>query len=95
MHLDWDAGQFDCDPDQVLTVDPLEDAGALTDACEWLTGILADGRVLSIEVQRLARREQISLTTLRRAKTKLGVTATHEGMGTGSVWFWSLPGEAT
>lgn len=93
--IEWDAGQFDYDADAVLSVDPQEDAVVLSDACEWLSGLLSNGRVLSGEVQKLAKREQISLSTLRRAKAKLGVQAVHEGMGTGSVWFWTLPNGGT
>jgi 5S rRNA maturation endonuclease (ribonuclease M5) len=93
MRVSWDDGQFEYDADEVLAANPHEDAKALTDACEWLQGLLADGRVVSKEIRKLARQEQISGSTLKRAKAKLRVQAIHDGMGTGSFWYWRLPRE--
>jgi len=91
MVVQWEAGQFDCTADEVLAVSDTEDRRAIDDACKWLRGLLADGRMRSTEILNLAKRESFVEKTVRRAKCKLGVVAVKEGIGTGAVWYWKLP----
>lgn len=90
MAVEWETGQYEYEADEVLAASH-DEPGALADACQWLRGILADGRVNSTDIIRMARKERIAERTLRRAKAKLGVEAIHEGIGTASFWYWQLP----
>lgn len=94
MALQWDDGEFEYEADQVLAVSR-EEPGALADACEWLEGVLADGKVRSSDVWKMAAKEKIVEKTLRRAKAKLGVDARKHGIGSESFWYWELPKKVT
>ena len=87
--VQWESRQFECSADDVLA-EP-KDETPVGEAEQFLGELLADGRVQSREVLRIAKREHVAERTLRRAKEKLGVIAEKEGMGTGAVWFWKLP----
>jgi len=92
MNVKWEAGQFECNADEVLAVDGnSQDPKVLSDACKWLREVLANGKVRSTEIKTLAAQEQISGSTLKRAKGKLSVESLHEGMGVASVWYWQPP----
>lgn len=67
-----------------------EERTALDEAMDVLRDVLADGPLQAKDVQRAARDAGISEITLRRAKSKLGVTATREGFGSAGRWVWSL-----
>jgi putative DNA primase/helicase len=64
------------------------------EAKDFLLKILTEngGSMLQKDVEDHAGGEGISLITLRRAKTELGVISKKQGMGGG--WVWSLPGKA-
>jgi len=89
--VQWESRQFECSADDVLA-EP-KDETPVGEAEQFLCELLADGRVQSREVMRIAKREHVAERTLRRAKEKLGVVAEKEGMGSGAVWFWRLPDE--
>jgi len=91
MAVNWETGQFDCSADEALAAESGEDHTALADAEQWLRGLLADGRMRSTEILRLAKRESFVEKTVRRAKCKLGVVAVKEGVGEVSAWYWKLP----
>src|SRR5262249_19247831 len=59
-------------------------------ACEFLADALADGPRLKADLEAEAEDDQISMSTLRRAKKKLGVRAFKESGGAGR-WWWRLP----
>jgi len=91
MAVIWEAGQFDYAADDVLTALDANQRTAIDEAVEWLRSLLADGRMQSKEIRRLARQEGITAETLKRARSKLGVVAEKEGIGSMSVWYCSLP----
>lgn len=67
------------------------DGPALAKARAFLRGILADGLLPAIEVQRLAGEADISPKTLRRAKEREGIGHRRVGGGEGSYVEWYLP----
>jgi RecA-family ATPase len=89
MAVVWEDGQFDYEADEVLAAGK-DEQGALADACQWLSDLLADGRVRSSEVWKLAAKEKIAEKTLRRAQKKVGVVARKDGIGMESFWYWEL-----
>ena len=84
----WEAGQFEANANDLLSDGNSE--SPLNEAVQFLREILADGRVLSKEVQKLAKQSGISERTLNRAKKVVGVKSEREGIGVTSVWFWRL-----
>jgi hypothetical protein len=64
---------------------------AVAEAMEWLRDFLADGPRPSDEVKRAAQLEEISATTLRRARERLGVLVTRTGYGAAMQCLWELP----
>lgn len=69
----------------------LDDRSAFSEAVRFLQVLLAEGPLLKKEVDTKARDAGVKDITLRRAKAFLGIEASHEGYGKGSVWKWSLP----
>jgi hypothetical protein len=74
-------------------------ATAVQEAAEFLTdlGQEHDGKVLSAEVEKQARENDIAARTLARAKKKLGIRSTaddekdKEGKFAKKVWYWIWP----
>ena len=66
----------------------------LEEAMEFLQEILADGPVLSTEVQQEAERQGIADKTLKRARERLEVGATRKGFADGR-WRMFLPSDRT
>ena len=60
---------------------------ATREAEEFLTEILANGRVASKEIERQAQERDISIATLNRAKKSLGVKSEKEC----KEWHWLIP----
>jgi Bifunctional DNA primase/polymerase, N-terminal/AAA domain/Primase C terminal 1 (PriCT-1) len=76
--------------EQVLAV-PIEgdERSKLEEAKGFLEDVLSNGPLPSSEVEKEAKGAGIAQTTLRRAKTALGVKPRKESFGGG--WTWSLP----
>lgn len=74
---------------------PLDKEGmsAKDDAVEFLRTELGDGPVSAKAIEELARQAGISDSTLRRAKTDLGVRSRKDDFGDGAKWLWTLPNE--
>jgi hypothetical protein len=66
-----------------------EQKSALSEAKEFLSQELEDGRVPAEQVEKDARGAQISMRTLKRAKRQLGVKSRKQG----DVWYWVLTQE--
>jgi hypothetical protein len=63
-------------------------------ATDFLRSTLAEGRVRQPHVEELAKEAGISTTTLKRAKSDLGVISEHvgdKGQSGGGEWYWRLP----
>ena len=88
----WEPGQYEYEANEVLATGGQDgDSGASAEAAEWLQGVLAGGQVRSIEILALAKKENIAIRTLKRAKKRLGVLSRNEGFGGNSIWYWMLP----
>lgn len=74
---------------QLLAVVDQEDRSTRDEAREFLTDLLTFGPVPARRVKDAARDAGISESTLKRAKSDLGVKAAKQGMEGG--WSWSLP----
>lgn len=72
-----------------------EERSARDEAEVFLRDVLAGGPVAGKDVQAMARDAGIAVSTLRRARERLGVTTTREGFGPGSRVLWKLPGGPT
>jgi len=66
-----------------------EQQSALSEAKGFLLQELGEGPVAAEQVEKDARRAQISMRTLKRAKRALGVRSRKQG----NVWFWELAQE--
>lgn len=76
----------------LLSPEPgVEEAGALDEAADFLTGALAQGARQASDVEAEATRLGISKRTLKRAKKHRGVLSHKSSMTDG--WEWSLPEE--
>ncbi len=65
---------------------------AVGNAKDWLLGVLASGPVAASAVYARAEEEEISNSTLDRAKRMLGVTSVRVGgVGSDGHWMWKLP----
>jgi len=66
---------------------------AVNEAEDWLREALAGGPRPSDDLQKEAKREELSWSTVKRAKKKLGVTAKRESTDSSGAgrWVWTMP----
>jgi putative DNA primase/helicase len=75
---------------ELLAENESESAGSEVDeAMQFLRDLLADGAIPHKEIQRDYKGAGYSLSTIKRAKKRLGVISKKGSMNEG--WFWSLP----
>ena len=86
----WDITAADVDAETLLQTANPEDRGEQRDAVDFLREVLEDGSMKQVDVYLAAKRNEISESTLRRAKRKVGVEATKQGFGKDSFWLWRL-----
>jgi putative DNA primase/helicase len=67
-----------------------DEQGPREEAAAFLRAILADAPLAATEVVKAARAEGIAVTTLKRAKTEIGVASIRVGFGPGGECKWSL-----
>lgn len=70
-----------------------EERGDLASAKEFITELLADGRVKAKEAQEAGRSAGHSPVTLGRAKRALKIVSEREGFGPKAIYFWKMPPE--
>jgi hypothetical protein len=58
---------------------------------QFLSSILSDGEMLATEVKKDCIGAGHSISTMNRAKKKLGIEAKKIGIGKGSYWVWEIP----
>ena len=88
----WDAEPFEKTANQVLAeAADNGKAGQLSEAVEFLKRELANGPVDAKELKERAAQENISFSTLKRAKKKLVVNSVQNGYRGG--WRWELQAE--
>jgi hypothetical protein len=92
VRLDW-KGESSLDAEALLSAPTdHEERSALSEAQEFLRGILADGAQPSKDVENEGRDAGIEPRTLKRAKQKLGVISERQGgIGERGKWYWRLP----
>ena len=88
----WEDGAVEgVTADGVLGESPA-DQGERQDADAFLRDLLADGEPIPAgDVLKAARANGISDRTLKRAKSRLGVSSRRSGFGTSGQWHWWLP----
>jgi putative DNA primase/helicase len=76
-----------------LLVDAEDDSnsGSMSECMQFLTSILSDGEMLATEVKRDCTGAGHSISTMNRAKKRLGIEAKKTGNGKGSYWVWKMP----
>src|SRR5262249_16774789 len=92
----WRKGPVAIGADQIVNGGAdLESRSAIEDAKAFLRQALAHKPMLASEVIQSARIKRIAETTLRRAKSVLGVRSCHSGFGGSGSWAWKLPEKNT
>ncbi len=87
----YDPGEDTADNAFVVRPEHLDKAGPkVIAAAEWLQQALANGLQRATELRKQAGENCITPRTLDRAKSRLGVVASNEGM-IGGVWYWAMP----
>lgn len=80
------------DPNAVIDAGTPEERTARDEAADWLYEALIDGPRPRAELVAAARREGISLATLKRASKKVGIEVSYGRSDTGRYSVWSLRG---
>ena len=75
---------------QAETIENLDDRSASSEASDWLRHQLAAGPQKANDLLQAAKRDGISIKSLRTARKKLGVQSTKGAFAGG--WVWHLPG---
>ncbi len=88
---------WESDPVNLSADDALAEAGdatagmARTEAVDWLRMVLSDGPTAAKDVFQRAEADGIATSTLKRAKSQLGVKSCKQGAGSDVTWYWKLP----
>ncbi|MCW1965158.1 AAA family ATPase [Polynucleobacter sp.] len=67
------------------------DGGSMAECMQFLSSILSDGEMPAQEVKKDCIGAGHSISTMNRAKKKLGIEAKKIGIGRGSYWVWEMP----
>lgn len=87
--INWSTEIITITADEALSPkDEPEEKSALDEAEEFLCDLLINGPVSSTQVQESAKNAGHAWATIRRAKSKLGITPQKNGK---KEWFWELP----
>ena len=90
--VEWEPDPVTISADEAMRP-PLqdEDGDALTEARQFLRGLLADGALPTKQIKADADGAGHSWRTVQRAQKELGIEAVKEGMKGG--WVWKMPSE--
>jgi 5S rRNA maturation endonuclease (ribonuclease M5) len=77
--------------DLLVDVEDDSDGGCMSECMQFLSSILSDGEVRAAEIKKDCNGAGYSISTMNRAKKKLGIQAKKIGIGSGSYWVWELP----
>jgi hypothetical protein len=88
----WNDERVTISADEASGYDALshEERGGITDAREFLTEALSEGRLKVKDVERMAKMAGHSLTTIGRAKRAMGILSEKEGFAADTIWYWRL-----
>ena len=67
------------------------DGGSMAECVQFLSSILSNGEMSATEVKKDCIGAGHSISTMNRAKKKLGIEAKKIGIGRGSYWVWEMP----
>ena len=67
------------------------DGGSMAECMQFLNSILSNGEMPATEVKKDCIGAGHSVSTMNRAKKKLGIEAKKIGIGRGSSWVWEMP----
>ena len=67
------------------------DGGSMAECMQFLNSILSNGEMPATEVKNDCIGAGHSISTMNRAKKKLGIEAKKIGIGRGSSWVWEMP----
>ena len=67
------------------------DGGSMAECMQFLNSILSNGEMPATEVKKDCIGAGHSISTMNRAKKKLGIEAKKIGIGRGSSWVWEMP----
>ena len=95
--VEWEPGTVDLSADEALSDEPAKRGSpAVDECCHWLLDKFQGGAKLPAE--EIYEEGQgafcFSRSTIKNAKTKLGIIATKEGFGDSGRWVWALPGSS-
>ncbi|MCH2357625.1 MAG: AAA family ATPase [Pseudomonadales bacterium] len=88
--IEWEADPVESSLDDHFAQTPSEKRTALDDAKDFLEAVLANGSIPVKELEQEAQEQGYALTTIRRAKSELGIKP--EKQGQNGPWIWQLPG---
>ncbi len=95
--IEWELGTVNANIDDLLQEEDREDhREERNEAKQWLRDMLASGEVMSNELKKQAKEDDIKWRTIERAKKELGVTAIsrdkdgNEKRGPGTTCWWLL-----
>jgi len=80
-------GDYDITIDELLGGKKQQPESQLSKARRFIESSLLNGAVSAIDMEQMAKEQDISIKTLHRAKTELGVISNKRG----GQWFWELP----
>ena len=92
-YVKWDDAPVTMSADEAMAAiaGGVEGKSILEEAKQLLNELLAHGGMAAKDVKGAADAHMISLATLRRAKSAIGVKVSRDGFGPGSSVIWSLP----
>lgn len=89
--LEWETGEVELADDEAtdgMASDGGESRAEITEAVEWLAGMMENGPVSAKVIHRQATEDGISRRTLNRAKEALKIKPKKGGFGQGGSWTW-------
>ena len=87
--IEWEADPVESSLDDHFTQTSSEKRTALDDAKDFLEVVLSNGPIPFKELEQEAQEQGFALTTIRRAKSELGIKP--EKQGQKGPWIWKLP----
>ena len=87
--ISWESQPVTLTANEAMATDTDNDRTERDDAEDFLRELLTSGPIAAKDIKRDANDAGHSWTTIRRAKDRLGIKPSKDGMDGG--WFWSLP----
>lgn len=85
----WESELVTKDANEIFTTPDKEERNAVNEAEDFLRDALENGWVKTLDLQTQAKKAGLSWATVRRAQTRLNITASKSGFQAG--WGWKMP----